>query len=80
LQDTLKVTEEEFERVFEVNVKSIFHSVRAVVPIMKEQGGGSIINISSIGSVRPRPGELHPPRHSCQQKQALSGTTAPRAP
>jgi 3-oxoacyl-[acyl-carrier protein] reductase len=55
-QDTLEVTEEEFERVFSVNVKSIFHSVQAVVPIMKMHGGGSIINISSIGSVRPRPG------------------------
>jgi len=55
-KDTLSVTEEEFGRVFDVNVKSIFHSVRAVVPVMKAQGGGSIINISSIGSVRPRPG------------------------
>jgi NADP-dependent 3-hydroxy acid dehydrogenase YdfG len=44
--------------VFAVNVKSVFHSVLAVVPTMKRLGGGSIINISSIGSVRPRPGEL----------------------
>ena len=53
---TLEVTAEEFDRVFNVNVKSIFLSVQAVVPQLKKGGGGSIINISSIGSVRPRPG------------------------
>jgi len=54
---TAEVTEEEFERVMSVNVKSIFWSVKTVVPQMQKQGeGGSIINISSSGSVRPRPG------------------------
>lgn len=53
---TLEVTSDEFDRVFNVNVKSIYLSVLATVPQMKKQGGGSIINISSIGSSRPRPG------------------------
>lgn len=53
---TLDVTTEEFDKVFNVNVRSIFWSIKAVVPIMQKAGGGSIINISSIGSVRPRPG------------------------
>ncbi|KAF2672837.1 oxidoreductase [Microthyrium microscopicum] len=53
---TLDVTAEEFDRVVNVNIKSIFLSVQTVVPEMKKAGGGSIINISSIGSVRPRPG------------------------
>lgn len=53
---TLEVTNEEFDKVFLVNVKSIYLSVLAVVPQMQKNGGGSIINISSIGSVRPRPG------------------------
>lgn len=44
--------------MFEVNVKSIFLSVQFVIPKMKEQGGGCIINVSSIGSVRPRPGMM----------------------
>jgi len=51
------VTSDEFDRVFNVNVKSIYLSVLAAVPRMQKQGhGGSIINISSIGSLRPRPG------------------------
>ena len=37
-------------------MKSVFWSVGAAVPALKKAGGGSIINISSIGSVRPRPG------------------------
>jgi NAD(P)-dependent dehydrogenase (short-subunit alcohol dehydrogenase family) len=54
---TAEVTEDEFERVMSVNVKSIFWSVKTVIPQMQKQGGGgSIINISSSGSIRPRPG------------------------
>ncbi|KEQ87136.1 NAD(P)-binding protein [Aureobasidium pullulans] len=54
---TEEVTEEEFERVMSVNVKSIFWSVKVAIPQMQKQGeGGSVINISSSGSVRPRPG------------------------
>jgi len=54
---TLEVTEAEFDRVFNVNVKSIYHSVNAVVPQMIKQGHtASIVNIASIGAYRPRPG------------------------
>lgn len=56
MQPTLEVTEEDFDRVFDINVKSIYHSVPACIPAMRKAGGGSIINISSIGSERPRPG------------------------
>ena len=52
----LEVTEEEFDKVYEVNVKSIFHMSRAVLPQMREQGGGVIINIGSTAGIRPRPG------------------------
>lgn len=51
------MTEDEFDKVFSVNVKSIFHSTRHVIPNLVNQGeGGSIINIASIGATRPRPG------------------------
>ena len=52
----LEVSEEEFDRIYDINVKSIFHMVRAVVPLMSKQGGGSIINIGSTAGIRPRPG------------------------
>lgn len=46
----------EFERVHAVNMAAVFHATRAVWPIMKAQGGGVIINISSLASVDPFPG------------------------
>ncbi len=55
-QPMLDVDEATFDRVFNVNVKSIYHMARAVVPLMRELGGGSIINIGSTAGIRPRPG------------------------
>jgi len=52
----LEVDEATFDRVFAVNVKSIFHMVQAVVPAMRDHGGGAIINIASTAGIRPRPG------------------------
>lgn len=51
------VEEEEFDRIMAVNVKGIFHGVRAAVPVFRSQGeGGVILNIASTAGVRPRPG------------------------
>ena len=55
-QPMLEVDEATFDRVFNVNVKSIFHVARAVVPLMRERRRGSIINIGSTAGIRPRPG------------------------
>ena len=55
-QPMLDVDEATFDRVFNVNVKSIYYMARAVVPLMRERGGGSIINIGSTAGLRPRPG------------------------
>lgn len=52
----LEVTEEEFDKVFAINVKSIFHAAHAVVPVFAGQGGGVILNIGSTAGIRPRPG------------------------
>ncbi|MEX3858781.1 SDR family oxidoreductase [Paraburkholderia sp. BR10923] len=52
----LEVTEAEFDRVYAVNVKSIYWSVQEFVPYFRGQGGGSFINIASTAGVRPRPG------------------------
>jgi 3-oxoacyl-[acyl-carrier protein] reductase len=52
----LEVDEEAFDRIFAVNVKSIFNMVRAVVPCMRDNGGGVILNVGSTAGMRPRPG------------------------
>ncbi|MCA0424235.1 MAG: SDR family oxidoreductase [Proteobacteria bacterium] len=52
----LDVSEAEFDKVYDINVKSIFHMVRAIVPRFRKQGGGVIINIGSTAGIRPRPG------------------------
>ncbi len=52
----MEVDEAEFDRMFRVNVKSIFHFVREVAPVMRDAGGGAIINIGSTAGMRPRPG------------------------
>jgi len=52
----LEVDEATFDRVFAINVKSIFHMVHAVVPRMRKHGGGVILNIGSTAGIRPRPG------------------------
>jgi 3-oxoacyl-[acyl-carrier protein] reductase len=50
------VSMETFERIFAVNARSIYLSARHVVPLMKAQKGGVILNIASTGGVSPRPG------------------------
>lgn len=55
-QSMLTVSEAEFERVFAVNVKSIYWSAQAFVEPFRAQGGGVFINIASTAGVRPRPG------------------------
>ena len=52
----LEVGEEEFDRIFEVNVKAIYLAAMEVVPLMREQGGGCIVNTASTAGLRPRPG------------------------
>jgi len=47
----LAADEEDWDRVLNINVKSIFHACRAVVPQMIKQESGAIINISSVGAV-----------------------------
>lgn len=48
---------EEWDRVMNVNVKSIYWSARAVVPVMRKQGGGLFLNTGSISSVAGIPGQ-----------------------
>ena len=45
-----------FDKIIEVNLKGPFELCKAAYPVLRKQGGGSIINISSIGGLTPEPG------------------------
>ena len=49
------VSEEDFDRVFAVNAKSVYLTARQVVPKMKSRGSGVILNVASTAGVSPRP-------------------------
>ena len=52
----LEVPEAEFDKCFDVNVKSIYLATIHAVPVFRQAGGGSFINIASTAGIRPRPG------------------------
>lgn len=53
VQDT---SNQEWDRIFDVNVRSVFIGTRAAIPVMQKQGGGTIVNISSIYGLVGAPG------------------------
>ena len=55
-QPMLDVREEEFDRIFAVNVKSLFLTARHAVPHFRKKRDGAMITIASTAGVRPRPG------------------------
>ena len=55
-QPLLDVTEADYDKVFDINVKSIYHFTRAIVPHWRTIGGGTMLNIGSTAGIRPRPG------------------------
>ena len=51
-----ELPEEDYDRVFATNTKGVYLGVKYAVPVLRERGGGSIVNTASIGAVAPRPG------------------------
>jgi 3-oxoacyl-[acyl-carrier protein] reductase len=49
------VTEDDFDKVFAVNCKSVYLTAKHIVPLMKAQGSGAILNVASTAGVSPRP-------------------------
>ena len=49
----------QWDRIFAVNVKGVWQCCKAVMPAMRKQGSGSIVNISSVVAVAGQPGYLH---------------------
>ncbi|MDE5670406.1 MAG: SDR family oxidoreductase [Eubacterium sp.] len=68
IEDT---TAEEFDSIMNLNVKAIFNAVKAVVPNMKENGGGVILNTSSMVSIYGQPSGVGYPA----SKFAVNGLT-----
>ena len=50
-----EVPEQDFDKVFAVNCKSVFLTAQSIVPVMKKQGYGAILNVASTAGVSPRP-------------------------
>ena len=50
-----EVAEEDFDRVFNVNMKSVYLTARSLVPHMKSRGTGAILNVASTAGLSPRP-------------------------
>lgn len=55
----VKMTEEDFNRVLDVNLKGVFNCTQAVVPYMIEKGYGKIINTSSVSGVYGNVGQTN---------------------
>lgn len=51
------VSEEDIQRVISTNIISVVNGVKAVLPIMRRQGKGQIINVGSLGGILPMPFE-----------------------
>ena len=49
-------TEEDWDRIMDINAKGVFLGTKAAIPAMREAGGGSIINISSVAGLQGSPG------------------------
>jgi 3-oxoacyl-[acyl-carrier protein] reductase len=52
-----KMAEEQWDRVIEVDLKGTFNYTRAIAPVFREQGGGKIVNITSINGLRGKFGQ-----------------------
>lgn len=66
-----QTTSEDFDSIMKLNVNAIFNACKAVVPIMKEQGGGVILNTSSMVSIYGQPSGVGYPT----SKFAVNGLT-----
>ena len=55
----MRMSEEQWDDVIDVNLKSAFNFIHAVVPVMSRQKGGSIINMASIAGQTGNPGQVN---------------------
>jgi len=68
----VELAEEEWDKVFNVNLKSIFFTCKHVLPYMEKNGSGAIVNISSVAAIRYAPYPMLPYSAS---KSGMNGFT-----
>ena len=73
-QPMLQVTEAQFDRLYQVNVKSLYLSAVHCVPVFRRQGGGSFINIASTAAMSRPSGSGLNVRGACTGVARTSGT------
>lgn len=56
LKPILEFSEQDYDRQMDVNLRSVFIGCQKIIPVMAAAGGGSIINMSSVGALRGMPG------------------------
>jgi NAD(P)-dependent dehydrogenase (short-subunit alcohol dehydrogenase family) len=54
-----EITDEQWDRIMDVNLKSQFLCAQAAAPLMKRRGAGKIVNLSSLGGLLPWPAYTH---------------------
>ena len=67
----LEIDDEAWNANFAINLRGLYHMTVAAVLHMKGQGGGRIVNISSIAGLKPHPGNLH---YACMKAAVISLT------
>jgi 2-hydroxycyclohexanecarboxyl-CoA dehydrogenase len=69
----LEITEAEWDRIFAINVRGVFFFTQAVLPLMRREGGGRIVSVSSVAAERG--GGILGSSHYSAAKAALLGFT-----
>jgi len=69
--DITQTSDEDYDLSMKINVEAPFRLIRAVIPLMAEAGGGSIVNVSSCWGINPGPNHLI----YCTTKAALAAMT-----
>ena len=77
IEDT---SDEDFRRVMEINLFSQFYCIRAAVPLMKANGGGAIVNISSVAALTAPAMPLYYPASKAGVLGLTRGASAELAP
>jgi len=58
-RDALEITEADWDFIHSVNLKAVFFCAKEAAKLMRRAGGGRIVNISSLGGIRPWAGHVH---------------------